>query len=176
MKTNTKIMSMGIILLISGIIAALLSFEPSRVLQYVFVLTSLAVGVFGVLIARDTKDTPVRSAYYTWIGFLLLGLAIAIVLWATTLTAFMNVVGFFLLAFALIEFGFALRILNEELPIPWKVVGLKLALSAMTAIGGTWILMMAGFNVYTALLFFGVLFALVGLSFIQLSRFAKRIE
>lgn len=173
MNTNKKILAMGIMLLISGIVAILISFEPSRILQYIFVLTSLTVGIFGVLIGKDTKGTLLRSAYYSWVGFVLIGLSIGLVIWATSLIAFINVLGFFLLVLGMIEFVFALQILNYELPIPWNVVGLKLTLSAMTAIGGTWILTMAGFNIYIALLFFGILFVLVGLSFIQLSRLTK---
>jgi hypothetical protein len=170
MNTSKKILSMGIILLISGIIAALISFEPSRILQYIFVVTSLTVGILGVLMGKNSKGAFIRSTYYSWIGYGLIALSIALVIWASTLTAFISVLGFFLLLFGFTEFVFALQILNSHTPIPWRVVGLKLTLSATTAIGAASILTIAGINVYFALLFLGVLFALVGLTFIQMSR------
>jgi uncharacterized membrane protein HdeD (DUF308 family) len=173
MNTNKKILSMGIVLLIAGITAASMSFSPSRILQYIFVLTSLSVGIFGILIGKDTKGSVMRSTYYLWTGFVLIGLSIALVIWATSLVALVNVLGFFLLLFGFIEFVFALQILNSETPIPWKVVGLKLTLSATTAIGAASMLTMAGFHGYMALLVLGLLFVTVGLTFIQISRITK---
>lgn len=173
MNTNKKIMSMGIILLISGILAAFFSFEPSRILQYIFVLTSFVVGIIGIIIGKSTKGTFVRSSYYTWIGSVLIGLSIALVIWATTLMAFVNVLGFFLLILGIIEFVFVLQIFNYVSPIPWVVVAIKLALSTIGAVGAAWILTMAQIDVYTALLFLGVQFVLIGLSLILISRQAK---
>ena len=63
-----------------------------------------------------------------------------------------------------------LQILNYETIIPWKIVGLKLALSATTAIGAASILTIAGFDGYMALLFMGLLFVTVGLTLIHVSR------
>ena len=65
--------------------------------------------------------------------------------------------------------GFAANFLHITLN-PWKIVGLKLALSATTAIGAASILTMAGFDGYMALLFMGLLFVTVGLTLIQVSR------
>lgn len=169
MNTNNKILSMGIILLIAGVIAALISFEPSRILQYIFIATSLTVGIIGVLIGKNTKSAFVPSTYYSGIGFSLIALSITLIIWATTVSALINVLGFFLLMLAFIEFVFALQILNYETPIPWKVVGLKLTLSATTAVGATSILTIAGYDVYFALLFLGALFVLIGLTFITMS-------
>lgn len=111
---------MGIILLITGIIASVISFAPSRLLQYLFILTSAAVGVFGVLIGKNKKAGFIRSTYYSWIGFIMVGLSIALAIWATSLMAFVNVLGFFLLLLGMIEFVFAMQILHYEAPIPWQ--------------------------------------------------------
>lgn len=158
---------MGIGLLISGVLAALISFEPSRILQYIFVTTALAIGILGILIRSDSKEKFARSTYYSWIGVILVGLSVAAVIWGTTLIALVNVLGFFLLLLGMVEFVFALQILNYQSPVPWKIVGLKLTLSATTAIGAASILTIGGFNMYTALLFIGVLFVTVGLTFIR---------
>jgi hypothetical protein len=170
MNTNNKILLMGIILLIAGIAAASISFFPSIILQYIFVASSLAVGILGILIGRDTKGTFIRSHYYSWIGFVLVGMSLALVIWGTTLIALINVIGLFLLILGMIEFVFALQILIYEARIPWKVVGLKLTISATAAIGAASILTVAGFNGYMALLFLGLLFVTVGLALIQIAR------
>jgi hypothetical protein len=167
---------MGIILLIAGIAAASLSFSPSVILQYVFVLTSLAVGIIGILIGKDTKASFMRSTYYSGIGFVLIGLSIAVVIWGTSLMGLINVLGFFLLLLGMIEFVFALQILNYQTHIPWKIVGLKLTLSATAGIGAASILTMAGFDGYMALLFLGLLFITVSLTFIQISRLTKKSD
>lgn len=164
---------MGIIILIAGITAALISFSPSRTLQYVFVLTSLVVGVLGVLIGTNTKKSFIRPTYYSSVGLVLIGLSVALVIWATSLIVLVNLLGFFLLLLGFIEFAFALQILNSRRPIPWNIVGVKLTLSATTAIGAATILTMAGFNGYMALLFLGLLFVTIGLTIIQISRLSK---
>jgi hypothetical protein len=173
METNKKILSMGIMVLITGIFAGLINFDPSRILQYIFVIASLAVGVVGILIGNSSKALPVRSAYYLWIGLPFIGLALALFIWATSVATLVNVLGFYLLFLALVAFVSALRILNHEISIPWKIVGLKLTLSATTAIVAASILRLAGFEVYLGLLFFGILFSIVGLTIIQVSRLAK---
>lgn len=164
---------MGIMLSIAGIAAALLSFTPSVVLQSVFVLSSLSVGILGILIGKNTKGDFVRSSYYLWTGVMLIGLSIGLVIWGTSVMALINILGFSLLLMGFIEFVFALQILNYATPIPWKVVGLKLVLSAITAIGAASILTIAGFDGYMALLVLGLLFVAVGLTFIEISRLTK---
>ena len=159
---------MGIILMITGVIASVLSFAPSRLLQYLFILTSAAVGVFGILTGRNNNAGSVRSPYYSWIGFVLVGLSIALAIWATDLMALINVFGFFLLLLGMIEFVFAMQTLHFETPTPWSMVGLKLTLSATTAIGAAVILTIAGFNIYGALLLLGLLFVVAGLTFIRI--------
>ncbi len=161
---------MGIILLIAGITAVSLSFVSSMILHVVFVVSALAVGILGVLIGKHSKGVFVRSDYYSWIGFVLIALSIAIVIWGTNTIALVNVLGLFLVLVGVMEFGFALQIMNYETNIPWKVVGQKLTLSATTGIGAASILTRAGFNGYMALLFLGLLFVAVGLAIIQISR------
>jgi hypothetical protein len=176
MNIDKKVMSMGIVLLIAGMIAAAISFEPSGILLYAFMLTSLTVGVIGVLIGKDTKEIFSRSKFYAWSGFTVIGLSIALATWASGLMGFITATGLFLVLSGFIAAAFTLQILNYESPIPWKLVGLKLTLSAMAAIAGIWILMIAGFSVHVALLAFGVLFVLIGISFIQISRITRNVS
>lgn len=107
---------------------------------------------------------------------ILFGLAISLGVWATTLSGFINVLGFFLILIGIVEFIFAQQILVSEIPTPWGLIGLKLVISTITATGAAWILTMAGANANIALLFMGVLFALVGLAFVQVGRIAKQVE
>jgi len=69
--------------------------------------------------------------------------------------------------------GISRQILNYETPIPWKIFGVRLSISALTATGAAWIVTMAGFRVYAALLAIGILFVLTGLGFIYISRLTK---
>jgi hypothetical protein len=176
MKTNKKILAIGTLLLITGIFTAILSFEPSRLLQYIFIGVSLVIGGLAITVGRQSRNNFARSKYYSWVGFILFGLAISLGVWATTLSGLISVLGFFLILLGIIEFVFAQQILVIETPTPWGLVGLKLVISTITAIGATWILTMAGVSANVALLFMGVLFALLGLAFVKLSRIAKQVE
>jgi hypothetical protein len=170
MKTKIKISISGILLVAVGIFTSLVSQFPSQMLQFIFISLSVIVGVLGLSISRETRKTFVQSKYYAWIGFILVLLAISLAIWGTSLMAFTSVVGFFLLVLGIIEFVFAEQILTSEKVIPWKLVGIKLIVSAISAIGSVWILTMANINPTIALLFLGLLLTLVGLAFIQISR------
>jgi hypothetical protein len=170
MDTRKKILLMGILLLISGVTAALINFEVSAKLQYVFVAASLAIVGLGIMIGKTAKTPPVPSKYFWWIGFAVTGLSLLVLATAASALTAITILGFFLFILAFVEFGVALQILNNQRQIPWKVVGLKLTLSATAAIGGASLLKTAGLNVFFGLLFLGVLFILVGLAFIQMAR------
>ena len=170
MNTNKKILVMGILLLISGVTAALINFEVSTKLQYVFVAASLAIVSLGIMIGKTVKAPPVPSKYFWWIGFAVTGLSLAAVATAASTVTAITIFGFFLFILAFVEFGVALQILINQRQIPWKVVGLKLTLSSTAAIGGASLLKTAGLNVFFGLLFLGLLFIFVGLAIIQMAR------
>lgn len=128
------------------------------------------------LIGQQAKQNFVRSKYYIWVGFALFALAISLTIWGATLTAFISVVGFFLLTSGIIEFVFAQQILSYEEPIPWKLVGLKLVISTISATGSVWIMTMADVNANVALLFLGVFFILIGLGFFLIYRITLRSQ
>ena len=174
MDTNKKIITGGILFLVSGLITAIISVEPSAMLQYIFVITTLTTGILGVMVGRETAGKFMRSTYYSWTGIILILLAIAIGIWATSAVAFIYVMGFFLLILGVVEFVFTIQILTYETPVPWKLVGLKLTIASMTAVGATWIMTMAGGSVHTALFFLGMLFMLVGVSFMRVSWLNKK--
>jgi hypothetical protein len=128
------------------------------------------ISALGFRVWQQSKNRYPRSHYYLWIGFIVLALAISLGFWATTLTGFINVLGFYLILLGIIEFVFAQQILVYQKPIPWGLVGLKLVISTISATGATWILTMAGVSANVALLFMGVLFALLGLAFMKVSQ------
>lgn len=68
------------------------------------------------------------------------------------------------------EFVFAQQILTTEKIKPWKFVGIKLVISTIAATGSVWVMTMVNFRAGVALLFLGLLFILVGLGFVSLSR------
>ena len=176
MKMNKKILLMGILLLISGVTAALINFDVSVILPYIFVAASLGIISLGILIGKTVKAPPVASKYFWWIGFAVTGLSLALVAGGVDTLTVVTTLGFFLLILGFIEFGVALQILNNQRLIPWKVVGLKLALSATAAIGGASVLKTAGLDVFFGLFFLGVLFIIVGLAFIQMARSVKSTD
>ena len=176
MKTNMKILAIGALLLIAGLITTTMSYEPSQALQYVFIVMAGAVGVLGVAIGRQVKENFVRSKYYTFMGMILVAFAVSLGIWATTVTAFISVVGFFLILLGIVEFVFAQQIFVYQEPIPWAIAGVKLLISVVSATGGAWILTMADKNMNVALLFLGVLFVIIGFAFTQLSRMTKGNE
>ena len=176
MNINRKILSIGALLLIVGIMTAVMGYNPSQILQYIFIAILLSIGVLGFVIGQQAKNNFLRSKYYTGIGFILFALAISLGIWAATLGAFINVLGFFLLVLGIVEFVFALQILTTASPVPWGLLGVKLVISAVTATGAAWILTMAEENTNVALLFSAGLIVVIGLAFILLSRITKTFE
>ena len=162
-------------MLIVGITTAVMSFDPSQVLQYIFIGLSVTIGVIAVSIGLEAKNNFVRSRYYLWLGFILFALAISLSIWATTLVAFVIVLGFFLLVLGIVEFDFAQQIFNYQ-PVSWSLLGVKLVIATVTATGAAWILTMVRIDANISLLFLGILFFVVGLAFIQLSRITKTFE
>lgn len=173
MKTSRTILAIGALLLTGGITTAVISFDPSGILQYLFILLSVIISALGFRVWQQSKSPYPKSHYYLMLGFIVLALAISLSVWATTFTGFINVLGFFLILLGIMEFVFAQQILAYQTPIPWGLVGLKLVISTITATGATWILTMAGLSPNVALLFMGVLFALVGLAFMKESQMAR---
>jgi len=176
MNNNRKILALGAIFLLSGIITAWLSYDPSRILQYLFIAASLGGGALAFRIGWKKKESFVQSRYYTWIGTILILGAISLGIWATTLLAFVNVVGLFLLVLGIGEFVFVQQIFSKESPFPWKILALKITLSAITATGAAWILTMSRIDVNVALFFVGVLTSLVGLNFMHVGRLTKLMD
>ena len=176
MNKNRKILALGSIFVVSGIVTALLSYDPSRILQYLFIATSVGGAALALRIGWQRKESFVQSRYYIWIGSILIVAAISLGIWATTLLAFVNVVGFFLLILGILEFVFAQQIFNYETPFPWNRLALKITISAITATGAAWILTMSRIDANVALLFLGILISLVGLSFMHLSRVEKKAD
>ena len=173
MDIKKKILANGVLLLIAGIIAVVMSFDPSPALQYIFIGVSMTMGVIAFSIGRQAKNNFVRSTYYRWIGFILFGLAISLSVWATTLAALIIVVGFFLLVLGIVEFVFADQIFHYLTPVSWSLLGVKLVIATVTTTGAAWILAMARIDPNISLLCLGVLFFVVGLSFIQLGRITQ---
>ena len=113
MNVSWKVLALGALMAIAGIITALISFDPSQLLQYIFMGVSVTMGVLAASISRQAKDNFLRSKYYLWIGFVLFALAISLGIWATSLVAFIIVLGFFLLVLGIIEFDFAQQIFRS---------------------------------------------------------------
>jgi len=44
------------------------SYDPSRILQYIFIVSSLGIGVFALLTGKEEKASFVRSTYNSFIG------------------------------------------------------------------------------------------------------------
>ena len=170
MKTQKKVLSLGSLLIMAGAITVVMSPSPSQLLQYIFIGISIAMGAVSIAIGQQTKRTLMRSYYYKSVGIILMVLAVALGIWATTLLAFVSVLGFFVLLLGILEFVFAQQILTTEKIIPWKLVGIKLVISTMAATGSVWVMTMVNFDAGVALLFLGLLFILVGLGFVYLSR------
>lgn len=170
MNTKKKVLSIGVLLLAGGVITSLVSHDPTKLLRYMFVAITAVVGVLALMVGHDAKRDFVRSKYYTWIGLILILLTLSLGFWATTLPHFISILGFFLILLGILEFVFAQQLLVYEEPLPWAVVGIKLFVSTVSAVGGAWILTMADRNVNVAILFLGVLFVFVGLAFVQLGR------
>ncbi|HEX6223276.1 MAG TPA: hypothetical protein VFZ52_02635 [Chryseolinea sp.] len=176
MKIDKKLLAIGMLLLIAGVIAAAMSFDPLQILQYIFIGTYAIISVVAFAIREQAKSNFVRSKYYQWIGSIVFLLAVSLSIWGTTLVAFITVMGFFLLVLGIIEFVFAQQIFNYYTPEPWSLLGVKLLIATVTATGAAWILTMVRIDPHLSLLFLGVLVVVVGIAFMRLGVVTKHIS
>ena len=166
----------GLFILIAGIFIALVSYNPSSVIQYVVVICSFLGGIFALLTASKSKDSEIPLKYHWLVGIGLIVYAIAIAFFAGELSSFLQVTSFFLLLFGLIEIIFTFQILsnsNRNRP-EWKVMLYKVITGLIMGSGAMWVLTASQVDANIALLFSGLILSLTGLSFMLVSKYVGR--
>jgi len=164
----------GLLILITGVIIAFLSYNPSRTIQYVVAAGMFLSAVFAFITSAKSKDSEIRLKYHELQGAGMLAYALAILIYASTFEKFITVTMAFLLYFGITEIIFGFQLLAYKRKTSMPVVVLRMITGVLTALGGVIILALAFSDKNTSLLVAGILIALSGINFILFAYATRR--
>lgn len=161
--------------LVAGIFISIMSYNPSRVIQFVVMGCAIIAGILGLMIWQSSRKENTPGQYYLIIGIGLSLYGLAIGIFANELHSFLNVTSFFLILYGLTEFIFAIQTLNLKEKPRLGIMGFKIATGIIAAIGALIILTMFQENAELALLVSGIITALLGLSLAMTSKILSKV-
>lgn len=175
----TKYLSLtlyGIIIVLTGIIISSLSYNPSRIIQYIVAAGLFLSALFAFITSYKSKNLYVHLRYHAFQGFGLLFYAITILVYANTLEKFLNASIYFLLFFGVTEiiFGLQLLMLNQKTNL--QLIIFRGAIGFLTALGSVLILSTSYVNSNNALLGSGIAFIFGGTGFILFANLIRKLE
>lgn len=166
----------GIIIVIIGISISLLSFNPSRIIQYNVAAGLFLSAVFAFITSYKSRRLLVPLKYHAFQGFGLLAYAITIIAYASTLETFLNATTYFLLFFGITEILGGLQLLMLGQKINLQIIIFRAITGFLTAFGAILILTTSYINPNNALLGSGIAFIFGGTGFILFAKLVRKIE
>jgi uncharacterized membrane protein HdeD (DUF308 family) len=165
----------GIFIAITGIFLAVLSFNPSRSIQYVVAIGIFFSAAFAFVAANKNKDSEIPFKYNWLQGIGMLLYAFAIFLYGTNFEQFITITFAFLLYFGVTEIMYGFQLLNYRRKISIAIVALRMLAGLFTTIGAVVILATSFVDKDTSLLIAGILLILGGINFMLLVNVVRRL-
>lgn len=165
----------GLLILGTGIIIALLSYNPSRTIQYAVAGGMLLASIFAFITASKSVGSEIPMRYNNLQGLGMLAYALAIFTYATTLERFIFVTMIFALYFGITEMIFGFQLMRYKTRISMAVIIFRMASGFILTIGAVLILTIAVLDKNASLLFTGLLIALSGINFIWFAGLTKKL-
>jgi hypothetical protein len=165
----------GLLIFITGAIIAILSYSPSRAIQYVLSGGIFLSAIFAFVTAVKNKDSVIRLKYHELQGAGMLAYALAILVYASNFEKFISVTMAFLLYFGLTEIIFGFQLLQYKRRISTSIIALRMITGFLMAVGAVAILARAFLDKNSSLLLAGILIALCGINFIVFANAFRKI-
>ena len=165
----------GLLIFITGAIIAILSYTPSRTIQYVLSAGMLLSAVFAFITAAKNKGSVIRLKYHELQGAGMVAYAVAIFFYATTFEKFITVTMAFLLYFGLTEIIFGFQLMQSRTKINSSIIAVRMFTGLLKAVGAVAILGMAFLDKNNSLLLAGILIALSGINFIVFANVLRKL-
>lgn len=165
----------GALILVTGLIIALLSYNPSRTIQYGVAGGMLLASIFAFITASRSAGSEIPMRYNSLQGLGMLAYALAIFIYASTLERFIFVTMIFALYFGITEMIFGFQLMRYKTRISMAVIIFRMASGFILTIGAVLILTIAVLDKNASLLFTGLLIALSGINFIWFASLTKKL-
>jgi len=165
----------GFLIVITGGIIAALSYNPSRIIQYILSGGIFLSAGFAFITAVKSKNSGSLLKYHQLQGAGMVAYALAILVFGPTFEKFITVTMAFLLYFGITEviFGFQLMEFKTKTSIP--IITLRMITGFFMAVGAVVILATAFSDKNMSLLFSGILIALSGTNFILFANASRKL-
>lgn len=164
----------GLLIVITGAIIAFLSYNPSRIIQYVVAAGLFLSAVFAFITAAKNKNAEIRLKYHALQGAGMFAYALAILIYASTFETFITITMAFLLYFGITEIIFGFQLMDYKRMISTPVIVLKMITGFLMAVGTVVILAVAFLDKNMSLLVEGILIALSGINFILFANATRK--
>jgi len=165
----------GFLIAITGAIIALLSYDPSRTIQYVVAAGIFLSAVFAFITAAKNKNSEIRLKYHALQGAGMFAYALAILIYASTFEKFITITMAFLLYFGITEIIFGFQLMDYKRKIGMPVIALRMITGLLMAVGAVAILAIAFLDKNKSLLLAGILIALSGINFILFANATRKL-
>lgn len=166
----------GILIAVTGILLAVLSFDPSRTIQYVVAAGMLLSSIFAFLSAQKSRNAEVGLKYHVLQAVGTLAYAVAILVYATTPERFITISFAFFLYFGITEIIFGFELLGFKQKLSLHIIVIRMLIGFILTIGAVLIYITASLNESTSLLIAGILIACSGVHFILFAKATKLLR
>jgi hypothetical protein len=165
----------GLLICATGAVVALLSYDPSRTIQYAVAAGMLLASIFSFLTSSKTGGNEIPLKYNRMLGAGMLVYALVVLFYASTFERFTVTTMVFLLYFGITELLFGFGLMAYKTKISLIAISARMILGFLMSIGAVLILALAINNKNVSLLFAGLLIFLSGISFIWFANFTRRL-
>ena len=165
----------GVLIGVTGVFLLLLSYNPSRIIQYGIAAGMFLSSFFAFVSANKSKASEVPLKYNWLLGVGMFAYALAILIYASTFDRFTTITMAFLLYFGVAEIILGFGLLAYKKSISLQVIVVKMIIGLFMTIGAVLIIVLAYFDKNISLLVSGALIFLSGINFILLANAVRKI-
>ena len=166
----------GLLISVTGIFLLLLSYNPSRIIQYGVAAGMLLNSFFAFVTSNKSKGLEIPFKFNWLLGLGMFVFALAILIYGSTFDRFITVTMAFLLYFGVVEIIFGFGLMAYKKSISLQIIVFRMIIGLLMAIGAVLILGIAIVDKNTSLVVAGVLIFLSGVNFILLANAIRKIR
>jgi hypothetical protein len=165
----------GVLISVTGIFLLLLSYNPSRIIQYGVATGMFLSAICAFVTANNSKGLEIPLKYNWLLGLGMFAYALAILIYGSTLDRFITISILFLLYFGVTEIIFGFGLMAYKKRISLQVIVFRMIIGFLMTIGAVLMIGLAYFDKNTSLLVAGTLIFFSGINFILLAKEVRNI-
>ena len=164
----------GFLISVTGIFLLLLSYQPSRIIQYNVAAGMFLSSFFAFVTANKSRGSEIPLKYNWLLGVGMFAYALAILIYGSTFNRFITISMAFLLYFGITEIIFGFGLMAYKKTISLQIIVSRMIIGLLMTIGAVLILGIAVVDKNTSLLVAGILIFLSGVNSIMLANAMRK--